>query len=62
MEISIQNRDRANFTHCLHCVKSVQKRSFFSGPCFPSFLLNMGNYRPEKTPYLDTFHTAESSV
>ena len=30
-------------------------RSFFD-PCFPVFGLNTGKYRPEKTPYLDTFH------
>ena len=32
-----------------HCVRSVQTQSF-SGP-------NTGKYGPEKTPYLDTFHT-----
>ena len=31
------------------CVKSIQIRSFKYG-------LNAGKYRPEKTPYLDTFH------
>ena len=40
-----------------HCVKSVKIRSFFSGPCFPVFGLNTGKYGPEKTPYLNTFHT-----
>ena len=39
-----------------HCVKSVQIRSF-SGPYFPVFGMNTGKYGPEKTPYLDTFHT-----
>ena len=47
---------------------SVQIRSFF-GPYFPAFELNMqrdgvslliqsnaGKYRPEKAPYLHTFH------
>ena len=29
---------------------------FFSGPYFPVFGLNSGKYRPEKTPYLNTFH------
>ena len=33
----------------IHCVESVQIRSF-SGPYFRAF-------GPEKTPYLDTFHT-----
>ena len=49
----------------LHCVKSVQIRSFFWS-VFPEFGLNteryrvfspnVGKYGPEKTPYLDTFH------
>ena len=29
----------------------------FSGPYFPVFSANKGKYGPEKTPYLDTFHT-----
>ena len=29
---------------------------FFSSPYFPIFSPNAGKYRPEKTPYLDTFH------
>ena len=42
------------------------KYGVFSGPFFPVFGLNterygvcspnVGKYRPEKTPYLDTFH------
>ena len=32
----------------VHCVKSVQIRSFCVSP-------NTGKYGPEKTPYLDTF-------
>ena len=39
----------------MHCVKSVQIRSF-SGQYFPVFKLNTGKCGPEKTPYLDTFH------
>ena len=39
-----------------NCVKSVQIRSF-SGPCFPVLLLYTEKYGPEKTPYLETFHT-----
>ena len=35
-----------------HCVKIVQIRSFF----WSVFNPNAGKYRPEKTPYLDTFH------
>ena len=29
---------------------------FFSGPYFPIFSPNVGKYRPEKPPYLGTFH------
>ena len=32
----------------LHCLKSVQIRSFFWS--------ETGKYRPKKTPYLDIFH------
>ena len=45
----------------------MSKYEIFSGPYFPAFGLNTeryevfspnaGKYRPEKTPYLDTFHT-----
>ena len=35
----------------------VSKYGVFSGPYFPVFSPNTGKYRPEKTPYLDTFHT-----
>ena len=38
----VQNPD------ALHCVKSIQIRSFF--------WLNAGKYESEKTPYLDTYH------
>ena len=50
-----------------HCVKSAQIRSFFGsvfrririeyGDLLSVFSPNMGKYGPEKTPYLDTFHT-----
>ena len=51
-----------------HCVKIVKIRSF-SGPYFPIFRLstkrykdpNAGKYGPEKTPYLDLFHTVSFS-
>ena len=36
----------------MHCVKSVQVRSFF----WPVFSPNAGKCGPEKTPYLDSFH------
>ena len=48
----------------LHCVKSVQIRSFFWSVffCIPIEYVwiwlspNTKKYRPEKTPYLDNFH------
>ena len=39
-------------------MKSVQIQSF-SGPYFPVFGLNKRKYGPEKTLYLDTFHTVK---
>ena len=41
------------FSSITHCVKSIQIGSF-SGPYFSVF-------GPEKTPYLDTFHTVVRS-
>ena len=40
-----------------HWVKSVQIRRFF----WSVFSPNARKYGPEKTPYLDTFHTAKYS-
>ena len=40
--------------------RKVPKFRGFSGPYFPVFELNTGKYGPEKTPYLDTFHTVKS--
>ena len=41
----------------------VSKYGVFSGLYFPAFGLNtdqnVEKYGPEKTPYLDTFHTVE---
>ena len=34
----------------------VFKYRVFSGPYFPAIGLNTGKYRPENTPYLDSFH------
>ena len=34
----------------------VSKYRVFSGPHFPVFGMYTGKCRPEKTPYLDTFH------
>ena len=36
--------------------RKMSKYGVFSGPCFPLFGLNTGKCRPEKTPYLDSFH------
>ena len=49
------------FHHFLHCVKSVQIRSF-SGPYFRVFGLDTAKYGPEKTPYLDTSRFAKSMI
>ena len=37
----------------------VPKYEVTSGPYFPVFSLNIGKYRPEITPYLDTFHAVD---
>ena len=34
----------------------MSRYGVFSGPYFPLFGLNTGKYRPEKSPYLNTFH------
>ena len=39
----------------LHCVKSVQIRSYFWS-VIPVFTPNTEKYGPEITPYLDSFH------
>ena len=54
----------SEYIHTNHCVKSVKIRSFFRSvfSCIRTeygdllFSPNTGKYRPEKTPYLDTFH------
>ena len=35
----------------------MSKHGVFSGPYFHVLGLYVGKYGPEKTPYLDTFHT-----
>ena len=35
----------------------MSKYGVFSSPYFLVFSANTGKYGPEKTPYLDTFHT-----
>ena len=36
----------------------MSKYGIISGPYFPILIPNRGKYRPEITPYLDTFHVA----
>ena len=52
-------------TNLVHCMKSVQIRSFFwsvlsifglNMEIYSAFSPNTGKYGPEKTPYLDLFH------
>ena len=58
-----------------HCVKSVQNPELFLVPVFPHsdwiqrdilyfsvFSPNAGKYRPEITPYYDTFHAREQLI
>ena len=52
----------------------MSKYGVLSGPYFPAFRLNTkrsylsvfspnaGKYGPEKTPYLDTFHTVDTKI
>ena len=40
----------------LFAMREVSKNGAFSGPYFPVLSSNTGKYRPEKAPYLDTFH------
>ena len=43
-------------------VWKMSKCGVFCGPYFPVFGLNVGKYRPEKTPYLDNFYPVPSAV
>ena len=40
----------------------VSKYGAFSGSYFPVFELNTEKYRPEKTPYLDTFYSVVGAI
>ena len=53
-----QVRDKQSL---IHCVKSVQIRSFF-GPYFLVFSPNTGKYGPEKTPYFGHFSRSDWSI
>ena len=48
---SLISSKQSHWLH-LHCMKSVQIRSFF----WSVFSPNVGKYGPEKTPHLDTFY------
>ena len=39
----------------------MSKHGDFSGPYFPVFEVNTGEYGPEKITYLDNFHTGSSA-
>ena len=53
-----------NFSCCKHTTINTawnaSKYVVFSGPWFPVFGLNTGKYRPERTPYWDTFHAVQN--
>ena len=42
--------------YCLLTAWKVSKYGVFTRQCFSIFVLNIGKYGREKTPYLDTFH------
>ena len=44
-----------------HCVKNVQTRNFFWS-VFSRIQSEYRNIRPEKTPYLDTFHSVKARL
>ena len=48
---------RETSRHETDTAQKVSKYGVFSGPYFPVFSLNMEKYGPEKTLYVDTFHT-----
>ena len=43
----------------LDTARKSSKYGVLSGPYFPVLGLNTGKCGPEKTPYLDTFHTVD---
>ena len=63
-EIFIKLRSIFDPFKIIYTAWKVSKYEFFSGPYFPEFGLNIsvfspnaGKYGPEKTLYMDTFHT-----
>ena len=61
MNKEVGRREVLNSYHgmgqALHCMKSFQIRSFFWS-VFSRIQSECGKNGPEKTPYLDTFHTS----
>ena len=56
----IENGQYINFFYdnvLFNPLREVSKYGVFSGQDFPVFSLDTGKYGPEKTPYLNTFHT-----
>ena len=51
-----ENIEAEAFKRKMHCVKSVQIQSFFWS-LFSCIRTEYKKYGPEKTLYLDTFHT-----
>ena len=51
-----QNLVKSKYTEVINTAWKVSKYGVFSGPYFPVFGLNTGNYGLEKPPYVDTFH------
>ena len=66
MQVAVLNKEKTpswwligKYQFTLH--EKCPNTNFFSGPYFPVFGLNTEKYRPEKTPYLDTFHAMSKS-
>ena len=57
--ILCDNYDKLEFTQ-LYTAWKVPKYGVYSGPYFPVLSPNTGKCGPEKTPYLDIFHTVLS--
>ena len=59
VEVDISCLMRLSFFEIIAWKASIY--GVFSGPYFPAFGPNTEKYGPEKTPYLDTFHTVNGS-
>ena len=56
MEDCDKNKRIVIYSYLYVTVWNVFKYGVFSGPYFPVFRPNAGEYGPEKAPYLGTFH------